>query len=197
MVKDRNVRRGHVRQMLQEPERKNGFGPGGRESAHIERTVSAEAPPDGVNELADVNGRDAGAHAYAKSPRVEAAGLEACVIDRKRSRTDGKPHGPAHHLHVLFVFTQEGENVEVLHLSCDLDVLAVRVETLDEIDTGSALEDRIAEIATPDAVWRNHSDSGHHHAVHFFPHAQSLQKLKGAVRAISRSSVLSLHGLRS
>ena len=90
----------------------------------------------------------------------------------------------------FLILTQERQNVEVLHFSRDLDALARRVETLDVIHTGSALKDRVAEVATAQPIGRNNADSGHHHAVHFFPHAQSLQSLKGAVRVISSSSAL-------
>ena len=100
-------------------------------------------------------------------------GLQAGILDRQRRRADGEPHGPAHQLQVLLVLAQVGQNVEVLDLARDLDAQARRVEALDVVHAGTPLEDRLAELATADPIGRNDADSGHHHAVHWFPHAQS------------------------
>ena len=101
--------------------------------------------------------------------------IETGILDRHRGRADGKPHGPAHHLQVLLVLAQIRQNVEILDLSGDLDAQTGRVKALDVIHAGSPLEDGLAKVATAYPVGRDNADSGHDHAVHFVPHAQSLQ----------------------
>ena len=101
---------------------------------------------------------------------------EAC-LNGHRGRTHRKAYGSAHQLQVLLVVTQKGKNIEVLDLAADLDAQTRRVKTLDVIHAGTPFENGLAKLAPTNPVGRDHADSGHDHAVHFFPHAHSLRQI--------------------
>ena len=188
------MRRRHVGQVLEQPERENRLGPGLGEPAHVERAVRADAragsgrparpTSTGVMPVPMQTPNRAGSSRSVSSPESSTA---------MRRRTDREPHGPAHQLHVLLVLAQVGQNVEVLDLAGDLDRQARGVEALDVIDAGSPLEDRLAEVATANPVGRNHADSGHDHAVHVAPPRSIVAQISSVRCGHSRSSVLSFH----
>ncbi len=171
MVQDRDVRRRHVREVLEQPEREHRFRPRLREPADVQRAILADAPQDRRDQLADVDRRDPRPHADPEPRRIQLGSIPAGVLDGHRRRADGELHGAAHQLQVLLVLAQIRQHIEVPHLARDLDAQSGGVEAPDVVHAGPSLEGRLAELPTADPVRRDNADSCDHHAVHCFPHA--------------------------
>ena len=169
---DRDVAGQHVRQVLQEPDRRDLADPLAAVGVVVERAVGLEAGVDRRGQLVQLGRDQAGAEVHADPGRVDPAVDQPGVEDGQLGRGDRELDVAGHVLQALADRLPEPGDGQVLHrlvvevgdLAADVVGQAVDGEGPDLADGPPALGQRRPERLDPDAQRRDEAQSGDDHS---------------------------------
>jgi len=163
----RDVCRDHVRQILQDPQGKQGAGTLLAESGGIEMTFAIAGIHEGGSQLREIDWDHAGAHDDAESAWIFAIQLDAGIANAEASRPDRETHGPRHDLHALALTRWHVRGaVEIVNLGRDLDGMRGRIKTADRPHAALAVQARRPKSVATDPVRSDDTDAGDDNSAH-------------------------------
>ena len=168
VVRDANMASRHIRQILQQPERKE-LGQRDRAPTTEFETSFDQTALIGRAHLFQIGVNQLRPEDHAQPLRRDAPGLESRVGIGQIRRGEAKLNVARHHLEA-FAGPDEGLGIEVADFGADLDGQSAGVERFQSPDSAPAIEQRVPELGVAnsnradDAHPRNHDFSDRSHA---------------------------------